>query len=129
MHKPETGLINRVNRYLPKRVYHEKMNNPYRGGTPDLYYEGPNACLWVEFKWYDPVPPRIELIDNKLSRLQQAWLQRCHDNGRPCAVVVGAPAGCVIYPGTSWQDTLDRDTFLQRCVSPQDVANWINNQV
>ena len=127
--KPENTFIASVHRHLGTSVYREKTNNPYLGGTPDLYYEGNRGALWVEYKWFDTVPPQVELVDKKLSRLQQSWLRRCHGNERPCAVIVGCPSGGTIYPGLSWEQTLPRADFMERLHRPQEVAAWITDQV
>jgi hypothetical protein len=49
--KPETTFIQSIHRHLPKEVYREKMANPYRGGTPDVWYSGYKSDLWVEYKF------------------------------------------------------------------------------
>jgi len=127
--KPENTYIARVHRHLDEAVYREKTNNPYRGGTPDVLYEGNKDNLWIEYKWFDTLPPLVELVDKKLSRLQQSWLRRCHGNERPCAVIVGCPSGGIIYPGTSWEIPIPRETFLNNVLTAQEVAAWITNQV
>lgn len=91
--KPETRLIERVHRALSAHVYREKTANPYRGGTPDCYYErAHNNILWVEYK-YKPTQGRRILWDEAVTKLcspkQKLWLERADDNGVPVAVITG----------------------------------------
>lgn len=89
---PENRFIKRVHDRLPKAIYHEKMHNVYRGGTPDVWYSGKRGDLWVEYKWAKNLkkPPA-------LSELQKKWLRSRHAEGRPVAVVLAHPHGAAIY--------------------------------
>lgn len=127
--KPESNFIARVHRQLPESIYREKTHNIYRGGTPDVYYEGNSGILWAEYKWYDSVPPKIELIDKKLSRLQLQWLDRCHKNGTNCVVIVGCKEGGVIYTEGQWSQVFPRSKFLRAVMSPQAIAQRITEQL
>lgn len=129
MPKPETTFILKVHRHLSDRVYREKMANPYRGGTPDVYAEGDKGSIWLEYKYLPRVPSNVVLPDKALSRLQQFWLRRCHGNGRPCAVIVGHPDGGVIYPGVSWEETLTQEEFLAKSKTVNEVAKWVEQQI
>lgn len=125
--KPETTASNRINNKLID-VYFEKMNNPYRGGTPDFYYEGFVNSMWVEYKWYDTKPKQWNLTnpkDPKISKLQQNWLRRAHNNRQLTAVIVGYPNGYSIFEGLSWEDNLPS----REDITAQDVAKWIAFQV
>jgi len=128
--KPENAYIARVKRVLHAGVYAEKTNNPYRGGTPDMYYEGDRAALWVEYKWYPKTPDTINLCDTKskpcLSYLQQQWLRRSHANGRRVAVVVGTPDGGIILPGLSW--SVPQPVVSGNLLPPKEVAQWLTRQ-
>lgn len=121
--KPETLASERVNKKLAG-VYFEKMHNPYRGGTPDFYYEGFLDMMWVEYKWYDRKPKQWEM-DKKLTRLQQNWLRRAAENGRKTAVIAGYPGGYAIFENDGWiGDVPDKEDL-----SAQDVAKWIEFKV
>lgn len=54
--KPETTFIASVHKHLPKELHREKMNNPYSSGTPDVYYSGMKADLWIEYKFIPRIP-------------------------------------------------------------------------
>jgi hypothetical protein len=101
--KPENSFIHGVHRYVT--CYKEKMNNPYRGGTPDVYYEGNRNCLWVEYKFI-LVPARdTSFILPELSDLQKHWLRRCHANTGRARVVIGCKAGGVMMQHPDqWED-------------------------
>ncbi|RYG07090.1 MAG: hypothetical protein EON92_19000, partial [Burkholderiales bacterium] len=87
--KAENTFIGSVGKYLPDTVYAEKMHNPYRGGTPDMYYEGLTQSLWAEYKFV-VLPKRADTyIVPELSALQLDWLERCRKNGHAPVVIVG----------------------------------------
>lgn len=125
--KPETDAAKRVNDKLVG-VYFEKMHNPYRGGTPDFYYEGFLDIMWVEYKWYDAKPRTWNLTDPKdpkISRLQQNWLRRAAENGRKTAVIVGYPKGYAIFENDGWLGNVpDKDGLTAK-----EVAKWIEFKV
>jgi hypothetical protein len=125
--KPESLFIKRINKAFGKQPhetpYSEKMSNPYRGGTPDVYYEGEKDCLWVEFKWYPRTPKKISTFE-KLSALQTAWVKRAYGSGRNVAIIAGSPAGAMIVT------KLDEDTEFPFVPQPEkDVSQWIWSQV
>lgn len=91
---PENRLIQAVSKLIPSTVYREKMHNPYRGGTPDMWYSGRKGDLWVEWKWSSTQP---KLLRPALSELQKVWLRGRSAEGRTVAVVVGLPTGCVWF--------------------------------
>lgn len=123
--KAETVYANAVNKLIPAHVHREKNNNPYRGGTPDFYYEW-RKQRWVEFKFVE-IPKRAEtIIKVNLSALQVEWLQRSYDNGHQPLVVVGSKAGGVVLrtPGT-WTRGLLAGAFLDQAVSRGEIAKII----
>lgn len=122
---PENRYIQAVGRRLPPSVYAEKTNNPYRRGTPDMYYEGNRDCLWVEYKWKKEVPKQGVSPVLLLSSLQADWLNRAFNNGRSVAVIIGTPEGGLIYPYASWTQRHTRFAPLTK----QEVAEWITQMV
>jgi hypothetical protein len=86
---PETRFIQSIHKKLPKTVYHEKMHNPYRGGTPDVWYSGKLRDLWIEYKWGK----------NKPRKLQKDWITKRRAEGRTVWVVTGTPDGCEVNDG------------------------------
>lgn len=122
--KAETTFAASVNNWLKgSNIYFEKMNNPYRGGTPDFYYEGPNGSKWVEYKFI-VVPKRDStLIVPDLTALQLAWLKRNFENGNEPWVVIGHRAGGVVMAHPQlWEEGLRCDEFLDHTVSRDDIA-------
>ena len=127
--KPETVFTAAVHRLLLKSIHHEKMNNPFRGGTADCWYSGNSGDLWVEYKWYARLPrAQFDLTAGKkpvLSGLQQKWLRERHDEGRNVAVVVGCPAGCMIIRDLDWESPVTSAFVHTRL----DIAVWITKEV
>ena len=121
--KPENAYIKRVHDRLDAAVHREKTHNRFRRGMPDVYYEGTQACLWVEYKWH-PTRPHTLNVAKMCSPLQQRWLRRAANNGRPVAVILGCPFGGVILPQLEWENPLNTPTLL----SLPEIAKWIENQ-
>lgn len=131
--KPETTFYESVHRRLKKRapeVYFEKMYNPYRGGTWDVWYSGKKRDLWVEYKWMPKIPARpTTLVVPGLSALQLAWGAGRYEEGRNLAVILGCPEGGVIYQDLGWEEEMEASIFKQMIKDRDAVANWIIQQV
>lgn len=125
--KPETTFIQGVHKHL-KGVYHEKNHNPYRAGTPDVWYSGASGDLWVEYKFIPRIPRSVEILPDITPR-QRRWLNNRHDEGRNVAVVLGTPDGGVIYRNKDWLTPLSMEELIGRVVPRADVARWIYSQV
>lgn len=126
----ESEYIRTVHKLLPASVYHLKLNLPFTAGVPDCYYSGSRNDLWVEWKYLRTVPLEVDLCSGKkpiMTRLQQDWLRERHREGRCVALIVGTKAGCVLYPGTTWQTVLPRRGFIQQIQSKQATADWIRD--
>ncbi len=127
--KPESQFISNVHKYLPYFVHCENMHNPYRAGVPDVWYDSPYNDIWVEYKWFQKVPPTFNLVhDNRngLSALQYQWIMRAHNNGRRVFVVAGAkfgnkPKGLLIQPAYLETD-IKRDDFASAVFSCKELA-------
>ena len=104
------------------------MNNPYRSGTADVWYSGPDNDLWVEYKWLPRLPKRhiciVEGANPMLSHLQQKWLNALYDERRNVAVVLGTPAGGIILKDKNWMLPFSFDTLLTKA----EVAEWISKE-
>lgn len=127
--KQETTFIQGVHKVLPSSIYREKMNNPYRGGTPDVYYEA-RHILWAEYKFIE-VPKREDtLIKPNLSDLQTEWLGRCHINSHRCIVIVGCRAGGVVLhtPGV-WEHGIFAGAFVESMLTKKQIADLITSIV
>lgn len=124
--KPETSFIRRVNKKLPPEVHREKMANPFRGGTPDVYYEGTSGVLWAEYKFWTSVPRVIDVTEI-VSPLQALWLNRAYDNGVNIAVIVGYQKGGRVF---TWDEPeLSGGEFKKDLTPIVDLAEWIRKQV
>lgn len=125
--KPETTFTHSIHRHLPKEVYREKMANPYRGGTPDVWYSGNKRDLWVEYKF---IPKLAVRVPNKieLSELQRLWLEARQVEGRNVAVIVGCPDGGVILRSPFPREITTPD-FQASLLSRKQLAAWIGSQV
>lgn len=96
--KPESTLISSIHKELRKDSnppHFEKMHNPYRGGTADVWYSGDKGDLWVEYKWI-PKLPTSGPVKPDLSQLQLEWLISRAEEGRNVVVAVGCPDGLII---------------------------------
>jgi hypothetical protein len=101
------------------------MNNPYRGGTPDYFYEL-HRQLWVEYKFIE-VPKRAgTIIHPNLSALQLTWLKRNHANGHGPLVVVGSrQGGIVLRDPRNWTDGFSAGAFVRSVLTKQVIASQI----
>lgn len=126
--KPESTYIANIHKKLANRAYAEKNNNPYRSGTPDVWYSGDKGDLWVEYKFIPVIPKRTEILPD-LSDRQKRWLGNRYDEGRNVAVVCGTPEGGVIYRDRAWLRPLTPAEFRERLVSNVEVANWIHSEI
>lgn len=124
MSGPENRYLQSINRLLPDSIHREKMHNPYRGGTFDMWYSGKLADLWIEYKWVNRMPKKGVLIP-ELSELQKKWGRGRQEEGRNVAVVVGSPIGGVWFIApTEWEGGLeDVSNILQ---TKQEIAGKIS---
>ena len=74
--KPETTFITSIHKKLPEPPpYHEKNNNPFNSGTPDVFYSGNEGDLWVEYKFMKELPKRpTTLVDRTYLRAKNVGL-------------------------------------------------------
>jgi hypothetical protein len=125
--KPETTFISSVHGKLPDKEtpHREKMNNPYRSGTADVWYSGDLSDLWVEYKFI-VLPARGDtLILPDLSAQQKDWLDGRFREGRNVAVIVGCSRGGVLYEHRTWLDSMTTDEFRSRLLTKQELAQWL----
>lgn len=109
---PENRFIGNVHRYLKNLVYFEKMHNEYRGGTPDVYYEGV-FMFWAEYKYIKKVPKRR--FTPNLSELQKRWLKRNFDAGHNPIVIVGFPRfGVILETPDMWERQVSMSEVVLR---------------
>ena len=129
--KPETTFTAAVHRHLPLTVYREKMHNMYRGGTADVWYDGPKGDLWVEYKFIVlPKRPETEIDTRRLfSELQIQWLRNRYTNGRNVASIIGCKQGGITLSACAWEQPMETRMFLECMQDRSSIANWIAAQV
>lgn len=123
MKGPENRFIASVHRLLKGKIHFEKMHNPYRGGTADVWYSGSSGDAWIEYKWLNSVPKR-GVVKPKLEPLQRKWLQERYAEGRTVLIVVGCPAGGILFANPDmWEGghTASQITILPK----KELANEI----
>ena len=125
MSKPETNYRVSIEKRLPPELHHEKMANPYSGGTADSWYSGNDRDLWIEWKWIAALPKRpTTIIVPALSALQKDWLKARHEEGRPVFVIVGAPTGGQIFVDPKgWESGIATKKWTN--LSRDYIAQWI----
>jgi hypothetical protein len=122
--KPESNFIAGVHKHIPKSLHHEKMNNPYRGGTADVWYSGARNDLWIEYKFVPKLPKAVD-VKTDLSVLQLQWLRGRYEEGRSVAVVIGCPAGGVLLQHLAWERAVPLSTFNDALLTKQQIGAWI----
>lgn len=132
--KPENNFIAAVHRKFDeaRKPYFEKMHNPYRGGTWDVWYSGlkhgrkASRDLWIEYKFIPKIPTReTTLILPELSQLQLLWGAERYNEGRNVWVIVGTPEGGVVYTDTAWEEALPPSVFRSMLRSKAELADMI----
>lgn len=127
---PETRFYTAIHKLLPKNLHREKMHNPYRGGTADVWYSGTADDLWVEYKYVSKVPVKAPInIWKELSALQLQWLRGRYEEGRNVVVILGTPVGAWVYTALSWETQgVTRETLAEAGFTKQAVATYIEGR-
>lgn len=123
--KPETKFIQSIHRLIPE-VYFEKNNNPWRSGTPDVWYSGDKGDLWIEYKYLGQFPAN-KAIYPELTAQQTRWLNNRYKEGRNVAVVLGTKTGGVVYINKDWNNPYSATELNDRILSRLDIATWIHD--
>ena len=124
---PEGKFIRRVGRLLPSDIYSEGMANPYRGGTPDRYYEGSRNCLWAEYKYNKTVPAHWRASDH-ITSLQKMWIARAQKNHTPVCVIAGFGSHAIVFVKPIqdyWDISYTREQVQEKMLPIDDVAAFI----
>lgn len=130
--KPETRFQKKIHKHLNASIHKEKMANPYRGGTPDVWYSGNYGDLWVEYKWINKPPIKSRIYVGKLlSKLQAKWLRERYSEGRNVAVILGTPVGAWIWESSlfHWEYWITRDAIEEAGLTPVHIAEYIHTIV
>lgn len=128
--KPENTFRASVHKYLPSKLHHEKMNNPYSSGTADDWFSGNRADLWVEYKFLSKIPKVIYLTNPDvkqpmLSKLQEMWLRGRYEEGRNVCVIIGCPDGGMVVKHLAWEQPITCTEFREHLISRKDIATQI----
>lgn len=124
--KPENTFIASVHKHL-QCTYFEKMNNPYRSGTPDVWYSGDKSDLWAEYKFIQSIPVKVD-VRLDLSELQKLWLRRRYEEGRNVVVICGCKHGGVIFTDLEWEQPMFSVAFRSRLADRKQIAQWIHSK-
>lgn len=126
--KAETLFIRRIHREMDRisgGPYHEKNNNPFSSGTPDVYYSGSKADLWVEYKFITNLRLSGGMVRTSLTPRQRLWLRQRWAEGRNCRLIVGSYFGHLIIEGPDFNpDVLGAD-LKASLMSDEDIARWL----
>ncbi len=126
--KPENTFIQAVHKHLDRSVHREKMCNPYRSGTPDVWYSGAESDLWVEYKFIPRIPKNADIIVD-LSPRQLEWITARRQEGRHVVVIVGSPKGGVVLENGDWERPISPASFIAQLLPRAELAGWISNKV
>ena len=124
----ETGLINKINKKLSSKIYKWKINDPYHGGVPDVYYSCTNAFCFVEYKYKPKFPVHgASKINFGLSAQQEFWLNIQKKFRIPVFVIAGCQNKLVCLQ-TDFKkcNSFTKDTFLEEAISFQDIIDLLN---
>ena len=126
----ETRFYTTVHRNFKAKFHYEKNNNPYLCGTPDIWYSGAAADLWVEYKYLNKVPVRADIHVNKmLSKRQLMWLDKRCVEGRNVAVILGTPEGHWVYRYGDWNKPLPVAKLRSTMTATVDISRYIEEFV
>lgn len=125
--KPENRFITSVHNRVPDSVYREKMHNPYRGGTFDVWYSGSKTDLWIEYKYIERIQKK-GLVVPALSALQLDWGTNRFWEGRNVYVILGCPEGGVVYSPHQWEEGVSVEEFRKALLTKPKLAAWIYKQ-
>jgi len=117
----ESTFTRNVNRCLPKQIYVWKVSDRFTAGIPDSWYSGRND-LWVEWKFAKTMPKSVL---PKLSALQKKWLNNRYSQGRNVAVIVGSPAGSLVFTNGEWNNKKNSDCLLNK----HELVEWLVQQI
>lgn len=113
----EKAFITKIHRALDPFIYKWKINDPYHGGVPDVYYAGPEAWCFVEYK-YRPVLPARETSKLKfnLSPQQKNWLETQHNFKIPVFVIAGCEDKAIMTVDFDSINHYTKRTFLNSAI-------------
>jgi|TARA_B100000073_G_scaffold345549_1_gene354866 hypothetical protein len=127
----ETGFIKKVNRSLSTNIYKWKINDPYHGGVPDVYYSGPAGMCFVEYKYKPKLPARpSSKLDFGLSKQQELWLTNQVKNQVSVYVLAGCEDKVVkVSNNFAKVNEYTKETFLEDAMEFEQAVFLLNTRL
>jgi hypothetical protein len=127
----ETGFIKKVNKSLSTNIYKWKINDPYHGGVPDVYYSGPAGMCFVEYKYKPKLPARpSSKLDFGLSKQQELWLTNQVKNQVSVYVLAGCENKVVkVSNNFAKVNEYTKETFLEDAMEFEQAVFLLNTRL
>ena len=127
----ETGFIKKVNKSLSTNIYKWKINDPYHGGVPDVYYSGPAGMCFVEYKYKPKLPARpSSKLDFGLSKQQELWLTNQVKNQVSVYVLAGCEDKVVkVSNNFAKVNEYTKETFLEDAMEFEQAVFLLNTRL
>lgn len=126
----EHGYVRSVHRHIKLPTHTWKINDNYAGGVPDAWYSDVGGDLWVEYKYRPSLPKRDEtLVVPDLSQLQLRWCRERLHQGRDVIVVLGTPAGGIVFTDLAWEHGVCAGDIQKHGLAAKAVARVILDHV
>ena len=127
----ETGFIKKVNKSLSTNIYKWKINDPYHGGVPDVYYSGPAGMCFVEYKYKPKLPARpSSKLDFGLSKQQELWLTNQVKNQVSVYVLAGCENKVVkVSNNFAKVNVYTKETYLEDAMEFEQAVFLLNTRL
>lgn len=124
----ESGFIKKVNTQLSSKIYKWKINDPYHGGVPDVYYSGLAGICFAEYKYKPKLPARnTSKINFGLSKQQELWLTVQATNQVSVCVIAGCENKAVhLVTDFGKVNSYTKDSFLKEAIQLEEVVELLN---
>lgn len=130
----EKQLIAAITKKLPKTIHQQSMTmgSLTMNGTPDRYFDGPKADIWIEFKMRTTIAKGLLVLggveagrQGAYSPLQFAWMCRRYAYGGNVVGIIGLPDKRVAIQTTPKQ--WEFGSPLNETISIPEATKWIIN--
>jgi hypothetical protein len=126
---PESKFVHRIEHHLSPKIHCEGMANPYRGGTPDRYYESIRSALWVEYKYSRTIPKNWD-ASKKITALQRKWLSRAFWNRHEVLVIAGfGNEAMILTTPTDWEKIWTREEIDKSTYTLEHIVSYIERKL
>ena len=124
----EKELYQAVDKLLHVTIHKQSMTGASMAanGTPDRYYDGSKADLWVEYKLLKGIP-RDGIVRGEYTALQLRWMERRYRVGKNMVGIVGLPNRTAVIQATplEWGE----GSPIVNAMTLKEVACWIESFV